>query len=153
MPSVLVIIDTSGSVSDTDIEYLFAEIEAMYKLGVIVHVLQADTNPALYFLFSGEKPVAGRGGTAFDAALQWLNDARFGVDIPVKVQGEESVQSQKVTIKVDGCIYLTDGYASTPTVKPYCKMLWVVTPDGSVDAINQYPHKGVVLKLPPYDKR
>ena len=147
------IIDTSGSVSDTDIEYLFAEIEAMYKLGVIVHVLQADTKPALYFLFSGEKPIAGRGGTAFDAALKWLNTARFGAEIPVKISGEQSVQTRKVTIKVDGCIYLTDGYASTPKVKTYCKMLWVLTPDGSADAIKKSPQKGVILQLPPYDKR
>lgn len=153
LPSVLVIIDTSGSVSDTDIEYLFAEIEAMYKLGVLVHVLQADTRPALYFPFTGEKPVAGRGGTEFDPAIQWLNDARFGVDIPVKLSGSNTVETQTVTLKVDGCIYLTDGYAGTPTVRPYCKMMWVITPDGSDDALSKFPYTGQILRLPPYTNR
>ena len=32
--------------------------------------------------------------------------------------------------RYDGCIYLTDGEAPKPTVKPPCKLLWVITPDG-----------------------
>ena len=153
LPRILVIIDTSGSVTDTDIEYLFAEIEGMHKIGVEVHVLQADTSPSLYFTFRGEKPVAGRGGTSFDPAIQWLNDARFGVTIPVKRFKQNTVATEEVTLRVDGCIYLTDGFASTPTIKPYCKMMWVLTPDGSDEALKKFPYKGPVLKLPPYDKR
>ena len=75
LPKILVIIDTSGSVSDTDIEYLFAEIHSMYSIGAQVHILQADTQPSLYYQYTGNKPIAGRGGTQFDPALQWLNEA------------------------------------------------------------------------------
>jgi predicted metal-dependent peptidase len=30
----------------------------------------------------------------------------------------------------DGCIYLTDGHAAAPAIRPPCKVLWVVTPNG-----------------------
>ena len=76
LPKILIIIDTSGSVSKQDIEYLFSEIDAIHKLGAEVHVLQADTKPVLYYQYEGEKPIAGRGGTAFEPAIQWLNQAR-----------------------------------------------------------------------------
>ena len=153
LPKILVIIDTSGSMSNTDIEYVFAEIDALYNLGVEVHVLQADTEPCLYFKYIGEKPIGGRGGTTFDPALQWLNNARTGVKIPVKKPREQRTEVLDVHLKVDGCIYLTDGYACTPTVKPYCRMMWILTPDGSGEAIKQFPHCGPVLTLPPYNNR
>ena len=29
-------------------------------------------------------------------------------------------------------IYLTDGYAGEPKIKPRCKVFWVITPNGTV---------------------
>ena len=150
-PRILVIIDTSGSVSDTDIEYLFAEIHSMYSIGAEVHILQADTEPNLYFKYVGNKPIAGRGGTNFDPALNWLNEARYGISTPVVYNGKKTNREVKLT--VDGAIYLTDGYASTPSVKAYCKLLWVITPSGSDEYLKNDPNSGMVIKLAPYDKR
>ena len=39
------------------------------------------------------------------------------------------VVTENLQIEFDGVVYLTDGYATTPTVIPYCKSLWIVTPD------------------------
>lgn len=150
-PKILIIIDTSGSVGDIDIEYLFAEVDGIHKLGTEVYVLEADTSPQLFFRYEGQKPMSGRGGTDFDKPLEWMNDARHGTPTPV-IENNEKTMVETI-ISFDGVIYLTDGYASTPTVKPYCRMLWVITPDGSDDALKEYPHASGVLRLPPYDKR
>ena len=34
--------------------------------------------------------------------------------------------------RYDGCIYLTDGYAPEPTIKPPCKVFWCITKDGEI---------------------
>ena len=31
----------------------------------------------------------------------------------------------------DGVLYLTDGYGPAPTSRPNCKLLWVISEDGS----------------------
>jgi len=56
--------------------------------------------------------VSGRGGTMFDPAFEYL-------------------QKERKRQTFDGCIYLTDGYATTPQIKPPCRLLWVLTPDGT----------------------
>ena len=48
-------------------------------------------------------------------------------------------------VRYDGCIYLTDGYAEAPTIKPPCKLLWVVTPDGRV---GEHLRFGRTIQLP-----
>jgi predicted metal-dependent peptidase len=116
--------------------------------------MQADTQPCLYFKYTGEKPVAGRGGTQFEPAIQWLNQARTGAKIKVKHKGVDSIEEEMVRLKVDGAIYLTDGYAKTPTTRPYCRMMWVITPGQSTDEyIKKFPHHGSIIHLPPYDNR
>ena len=141
--------------SDTDIEYLFAEIDAIHKLGAEVHVLQVDTRPVLYFKYVGEKPVAGRGGTLFEPAMVWMNQAKEGgVDIKVKCPDSTKLVTETVKLKVDGAIYLTDGYAPTPTTKPYCRLMWVITPVNATDEyVKNWEHSSAVIHLPPYNKR
>ena len=58
------------------------------------------------------KSVNGGGGTNFNPAFLWLR--------------EESRQHY------DGCIYLTDGFAGEPEIRPPCRLLWVVTPYGNI---------------------
>jgi predicted metal-dependent peptidase len=108
-----VVLDTSGSISDDDLSEFFAEVHALWRNGAEVTVLEADAAVQHVWRYAGRLPgkVGGRGGTSFDPAFQWLQDAR----------------RQGVW---DGCIYLTDGVAPTPTVRPPCKLLWVLTRDG-----------------------
>ena len=153
LPRILVIIDTSGSVSNQDIEYLFAEVDEMHRIGAEVHILEADLKPCLFFKYIGEKPLAGRGGTAFDPALKWVNQARFeGVDTLVKKAGSEP-QIENVQKRFDGVIYLTDGEAMAPTEKPYCRLMWVLTPRGTDEAIKSCAYPSSVIKLPSYADR
>ncbi len=42
-------------------------------------------------------------------------------------------------LQFDGIIYLTDGYAETPAIRPTCRVLWVITPDGTKENIAYGP--------------
>ena len=88
----------------------------------------------------------------FDPPLRWLNDARYGVDSNVKGDNGE-ISQENVTMKFDGAIVLTDGYASSPTIEPYCRLMWVITPSGTDEHIRETNKPYAILKLPPYDKR
>ena len=147
---VLVIVDVSGSVTDEDIRRIFTEVDGMVRAGSEVHVLQADTQPHLYHPYNGERPISGRGGTDFNAALQWVNDARTGVltPTPTMVDGHLGTKEEMVQLRVDGVIYLSDGYADAPTVDPYCKVLWVITPGGTDEYIRQSSQNNPILFLP-----
>lgn len=113
-----VIIDTSGSVLDEDLSLFFAEIHGMWKNGAEITVIECDAEVRQTYPYRGKLPqgVAGRGGTVFDPAFQYLRD-----------------ESRRQVF--DGCIYLTDGYADTPTIKPPCKLLWVITTDGTAEYV------------------
>ncbi len=107
-----VVVDTSGSVSDEELSVFFAEIHAMWRAGAEVHVIECDAAVQNTYLYRGRLPtgIGGRGGTVFDPAFKFLRSNR-----------------QQIW---DGCIYLTDGYASAPTIRPPCKLLWIITRNG-----------------------
>ncbi len=104
-----VVVDTSGSISDGDLSAFFAEIHAMWRQGAEVVVVECDAAVQRVFDYRGRPPdkVGGRGGTSFDPAFKWLNEHRRAAPW-------------------DGCVYLTDGVAPEPTVRPACKLLWVL---------------------------
>lgn len=109
---LLVAVDTSGSVSDDDIHRFFAEIDAIHRAGAYVHIVECDAKVQRDYSYKGQKPkaVAGRGGTHFDPVFTFINRSNS---------------------RYDGCIYLTDGYALKPDVRPRCPLLWVITSDGT----------------------
>lgn len=113
-----IIIDTSGSVVDDDLSLFFSEIHGMWKNGAEITVIECDAAVQRTYPYRGKLPkgVAGRGGTVFDPAFQYLRD-----------------QSRRQIF--DGCIYLTDGYAEPPTIKPPCKLLWIITSGGTVENV------------------
>jgi len=153
-PKLLCILDTSGSVGKIDVEYLFAEVHKLYKYGVEVYILEADTHPQLFWKYEGQKPYSGGGGTDFTRPLQWVNDARSGVKTPVMRNGTRTTETVRLTF--DGVVYLTDGYASAPTVEPYCKLMWIITPEsgsGTTSYVENTPYHSIILQLPAYDKR
>jgi predicted metal-dependent peptidase len=110
---VAVVIDTSGSIDGVLLEMFFAEIRAIWRSGATVEVIECDAAVQRSYEFDGNTPaeVKGRGGTNFDPAFQWLRAFGRG--------------------RFDACIYLTDGYAPRPTIKPPCPLLWVLSPGNS----------------------
>ena len=113
---ILVAIDTSGSIDMDALELFFGEIRGMWRNGAEITVIECDCEVGRTYPYQGQTPsdLSGGGGTDFDPVFQYLRERR---------------QEQ-----YDGIIYLTDGYAATPVVRPPCRVLWVITPDGSDDA-------------------
>jgi predicted metal-dependent peptidase len=109
-----VVIDTSGSIGDDVLEVFFREIHGIWKNDAEVMVLECDADVQRTYDYKGKTPkaVEGGGGTSFDPALAWVSNPRNG--------------------SFDACIYLTDGFASEPDVRPRCPMLWVITANGNV---------------------
>ena len=124
---MLVAIDTSGSVSSQALSLFFAEIHGMWHQGAEVDIIECDAAVQRAYRDKGRLPkdVCGRGGTRFDPVFEWIKGQR--------------------RVRYDGCIYLTDGYAAAPEINPRCRVLWVVTADGSIG-----PHLrfGRAIQLP-----
>ena len=109
-----VAIDTSGSINIDDFNTFFSEIHSMWKFGAEVDVLECDADVQKKYSYRGRTPefVHGGGGTSFDPVFEHIRSNRFE--------------------RYDGCIYLTDGYAPEPKIKPPCKVFWCIKKDGKV---------------------
>lgn len=108
---LLVAVDTSGSISNGQLDAFFTEIHGIWRAGAHVLVAACDAEVHGVFEYRGTVPleIGGGGGTAFDPVFAWMRDQREH--------------------RFDGVIYLTDGYGPAPETRPPCKVLWVVTSD------------------------
>jgi predicted metal-dependent peptidase len=122
-----VVIDTSGSIGDDVLEVFFREIHGIWKNDAEVMVVECDADVQRAYDYKGKTPkaVEGGGGTSFDPALAWVSNPRNG--------------------SFDACIYLTDGYATEPEVRPRCPLLWVITANGNA---GQHLKFGRSIQLP-----
>lgn len=121
-----VAVDTSASVSDAVLTEFFGEIHGLWRQGTEVHVIECDARVQRTYLYRGVFDGAfGRGGTRFDPVFEHLRQDR--------------------EVRWDGCIYLTDGDAAAPAIRPPCRLLWVVTPEGRV---GDHLRFGQTLQLP-----
>ena len=109
-----VAIDTSGSINIDDFNDFFGEIHSMWRFGAEIDVLECDAEVQKKYSYRGRIPefIHGGGGTSFDPVFEHIKSNRFE--------------------RYDGCIYLTDGYAPEPTIKPPCKVFWCITKDGEI---------------------
>ena len=111
--NTLVAIDTSGSVSNKDLEEFFNEIHHIHKTGTEVDIIECDAAIQRVYKYDGKQKdkieVKGRGGTEFEPVIKYLN-AHKG--------------------KYQNIIYLTDGGCTAPTTKPARPILWVISESG-----------------------
>ena len=124
---IAVAIDVSGSIDNDHLSLLFSEVHGMWRQGAEIEVIECDAAVQRHYPYKGILPevTSGGGGTNFDPVFEFLRKNR--------------------RMQFDGCIYLTDGYASEPQIKPPCRMLWVITPDGDDGKHLKF---GRVIKLP-----
>jgi len=110
---ILLAIDTSGSVSDAELNEFMNEIHHIYKAGVDITIVQCDTsiNSIEEYKGKNELNVKGRGGTEFDPVLDYYN------------------ANQK---KYTSLVYFTDGECYT-SVKPKGRILWVLSERSSMN--------------------
>jgi len=118
-------VDTSGSVSDSELQEFMSEINHIYKAGVDVTIIQCDTSIRSIESYKGkfELNVLGRGGTEFDPVLEYYNE------------------NQK---KYTSLVYFTDGECYT-RVKPKGHVLWVLSERSSMN--DELPGKVIKLEL------
>lgn len=110
---VLVGVDTSGSVSNKELEEYFNEVHHMHKCGTEVTVIQCDTAISNIAKYTGREEgkikIHGRGGTSFQPVIDYYNEHK----------------------KEFSClVYLTDGGAGIPDGVDLGKILWVLTGPG-----------------------
>ena len=128
---IAVAIDTSGSVDDHMIAQIFNEIFAILakrKHEITVIECDAQVQRAYRAKNAGEiqKKVAGRGGTMFTPAIEYINNDKYFRDALL--------------------IYFTDGFGEWEIPKPKTyRNLWVVFDDERHLSVKE-PY-GVVLKL------
>lgn len=125
--SICVIVDTSGSVSDSELKDFFSEIYHVWKAGAEVTIVENDAAIGRIYKYNGkwDGKCTGRGGTEFYEAVSWYNDHKKDFN----------------TI-----IFFTDGYADV-NLKIRGESIWVITSDGSHQ---DYP--GKTLYIPKQNK-
>ena len=109
---MLIAIDTSGSISDTELCLFFSEIEKIKALGMTINVVECDADIQKVYKYKNiPHVVAGRGGTAFEPVFNYVRD--------------------KCKPKPNCILYLTDLYGNL-NFKNVSRVptLWVVTTEG-----------------------
>ena len=113
--NTLVAIDTSGSVSNRDLEEFFNEIHHIYKTGTEVDIIECDSIVQRVYKYDGKQKekidVKGRGGTSFEPVMVYLKNHKD---------------------KYQNIIYLTDGGCSAPNTPPSRPILWVICESGRI---------------------
>jgi predicted metal-dependent peptidase len=124
----LVAIDTSGSVSESDLVEFFNEIDNIHKTGTAITIMECDSYVHRTYEYDGKKDilrVSGRGGTSFDPVMEEI----------FKQPG-----------KYQNLIYLTDLYCSPPVKSPLIPILWVVCSGGTTSNKENFPGSVIQIK-------
>lgn len=120
--SILVAVDTSGSVSNKELQEFFSEIDYVYKAGARVTIIECDTRINSITEYDGKKlpEIKGRGGTSFDPPVDYYVDHRK---------------------EYASLIYFTDGEAPMPAKNPQ-GIVWVISSNG---CHQEYPGKTIYI--------
>lgn len=118
-----VAVDTSGSISAGDMARFFREIHQIWRQGARISIVECDTAIRRSYPYKGVAPhtTSGRGGTRFDAPLEWANERR-----------------------PDALLYFTDGKAPAPQWPARMPLLWVIASNGASD-LRHLPGKHIQL--------
>jgi predicted metal-dependent peptidase len=120
--SILVAIDTSGSVSTEELQEFFSELDYAYKAGARITIIQCDTVITDISEYDGKNlpDVKGRGGTDFNPPVEYY----------IKHRKEYA-----------SLIYFTDGEAPLPYKKP-SGVVWVIS---SMGCQQDFPGKTIYI--------
>lgn len=124
--SILVAVDTSGSVDNQELCDFFSEINHIYKTGARITILECDAAIEKQYEYKGKwtGEIHGRGGTDFQPVIDFYRD---------NIKEYSSL------------IYFTDGECYLPSNVPR-NVIWVITSNGEHQ---DYP--GKTLYIPKYE--
>lgn len=127
--SILVAVDTSGSVNNEELKDFFSEITYIYKAGARITILECDAAISANYEYTGKwtGKVHGRGGTDFQPVIDYY---------------------RKNMKDYAALVYFTDGECSIPNNVPR-DTIWVITSAG--DHKKEYP--GRTLFIPKNNER
>jgi predicted metal-dependent peptidase len=128
---VFVAVDTSGSISDTQMRQFLGEVYGILNAyphikGDLYYVDAQAYGPYPIKLNSEIPPPIGGGGTSFVPFFEAVRTIWDGYSSSI-------------------CVYLTDGYGTFPAEVPELPVLWVVTPGGL--RLEQFPFGEAVRLL------
>ena len=121
--SILVAVDTSGSVSNEELEDFFSEITYIYKVGTRITILECDARISANYEYTGKwnGKVHGRGGTDFQPVIDYYRNNKKDYA---------------------SLIYFTDGECCIPENVPM-DTIWVITSEG--DHNKEYPGRTLFI--------
>ncbi len=132
--TIVYAVDTSGSMSNHDLELGLSELQQIQKADseVTILVMYSDAAVAHEYKIGAtdqiDFSVKGRGGTDFEPVFERVQELlRSSEDAP------------------DVLIYATDGYAPEPTIKLPIPIVWLITPTGR-PVCNEAGHITLVMK-------
>lgn len=110
---IVIAVDTSGSVSEHELQHFASEIAEIHKAlqpnKLYVANVDTEIKDRVKEYTQYETPeftYKGRGGTTFEPVFEWIEENH---------------------IQCDAVVYLTDGYASWPKKVPQYPVLWCIT--------------------------
>jgi predicted metal-dependent peptidase len=136
--TITFILDTSGSMSDTEINECLRELKGIQSSdqNILIHVLEADTEVKKEYLLDPQtkidREVKGRRGTDFNQPL-----------------------ARAIELDSDIVIYATDGEAPLPRREnrvPDHKILWLVTSQGCYPGNYSYYHRSEKERRTPKER-
>lgn len=135
-------IDTSGSVSDRNLQSFIPEMNGIHCIGnTAIVTVCIDYSFQSINEYDGEQKFEfqGRGGTHFDPVIKLLNGEKV---LPDELQDkwDELIGENEI----DGAIYFTDGECYLTEKKCNVPMIWVITSDGTKPT--EVPGKVVQIK-------
>ena len=121
--SILVAVDTSGSVNNEELKDFFSEITYIYKAGARITILECDAEISANYEYTGKwtGKVHGRGGTDFQPVIDYY---------------------RKNIKDYAALVYFTDGECSIPDNVPR-DTIWVITSEG--DHTKTYPGRTLFI--------
>ena len=121
--SILVAVDTSGSVNDEELKDFFSEITYIYKAGARITILECDAAISANYEYTGKwtGKVHSRGGTDFQPVIDYY---------------------RKNMKDYAALVYFTDGECSIPNNVPR-DTIWVITSAG--DHNQKYPGRTLFI--------
>lgn len=116
---ILVAIDTSGSINNTDLQEFFGELYHIWRQNAEIFIVECDTHIHHSYFYKGIPPetIHGRGGTDFNAPIEYANNEYLA----------------------DAIIYFTDGYGPAPIVKNRKPILWLICSSGITEENTIWP--------------
>lgn len=118
--NITLVLDTSGSIHDTEMQEFVTEIDAIkgqVRARLVLHACDAalcQNGPWVYEpweTFTLPEGIYGRGGTRFTPVFEWLDQE---------------------TLKPDLLVYFTDAQGEFPKTEPAYPVLWLVKGRGKV---------------------